>query len=68
MDLEFLPDTVTVENGFVKGLNTVKQECLAIHSDEVLQQIQNGNSAWEGMVPAQVVNIIKEKGLFNWKH
>ena len=57
-----------VENGFVKGLNTVKQECLAIHSDEVLQQIQNGNSAWEGMVPAQVVNIIKEKGLFNWKH
>jgi hypothetical protein len=57
-----------LENGFVKGLNTVKEECLAIHSDEVLQQIQTGNSEWETMVPSQVVNIIKEKGLFNWKH
>ena len=56
------------ENGFVKSLNTVKEECLAIHSDEVLQQIQIGDNKWETLVPTQVVNIIKEKGLFNWKH
>ena len=56
-----------VENDFVKGLNTIKEECLKIHSDEVLQQIQTGNNEWETMVPAKVVNIIKQKGLFNWK-
>ena len=57
-----------LENGFVRSLNTVKEECLAIHSDQVLQQIQTGDSEWERMVPSQVVSIIKEKDLFNWKH
>jgi hypothetical protein len=33
-----------------------------------LQQIQTGDNKWETLVPVQVVNIIKEKGLFNWKH
>ena len=55
-----------LENGFVKSLNSVKQEYLKIHSDKVLEQIQAGDSKWETLVPNKVVNIIKEKGLFNW--
>ena len=55
-----------LENGFVKSLNSVKQEYLKIHSDKVLEQIQAGDNKWENLVPNKVVNIIKEKGLFNW--
>ncbi|MDX1823172.1 MAG: hypothetical protein R3354_00560 [Thiohalomonadales bacterium] len=55
-----------LENGFVKSLNTVKDEYLKIHSDKVLEQIQAGDNKWENLVPNKVVNIIKEKGLFNW--
>ena len=56
-----------LENDFVRGLNTVKPECLKIHSDQVLQQIQAGDRQWETMVPAKVANIIKQNGLFNCK-
>ena len=56
-----------LENGFVKNLNTVDEKCLSIHSDQVLKQIQNGDPEWEKVVPGQVVNMIKEKGLFNWR-
>ena len=47
-------------------MNSVKQEYLKIHSDKVLEQIQAGDNKWENLVPNKVVNIIKEKGLFNW--
>jgi hypothetical protein len=56
-----------LENGFVKNLNTVDEKCLSIHSDQALKQIQNGDPEWEKVVPGQVVNMIKEKGLFNWR-
>ena len=56
-----------LENGFVRGLNTVRLECLKIHSDQVLQQIRTGDKQWETMVPAEVANMIKQNGLFNWK-
>ena len=56
-----------LENKFVINLDTVDEQCLNIHSDQVLKQIQTGDPAWENMVPGQVVKMIKEKGLFNWR-
>lgn len=56
-----------LENKFVKNLDTVDEKCLRIHSDQVIKQIQSGDPEWESLVPAQVVSMIKEKGLFNWK-
>ena len=56
-----------LENRFVKNLDTVDEKCLRIHSDQVIKQIQTGDPEWESLVPAPVVSMIKEKGLFNWK-
>lgn len=56
-----------LENKFVKNLDTVDKNCLKIHSDQVIKRIQRGEPEWEKMVPDQVVTMIKEKGLFNYK-
>ena len=56
-----------LENKFVRNLDTVDKKCLRIHSDQVIKQIQNGEAEWENLVPAQVVTMIKEQGLFNWQ-
>lgn len=56
-----------LENHFVKALNTVNEEYLSIYSHEVLAMIHRGDAQWESMVPAQVAEMIKDKGLFNLK-
>ncbi|MDH5184326.1 MAG: TonB-dependent receptor [Gammaproteobacteria bacterium] len=56
--------TYLLENHFVKGLNTVDEAYLAIYSHEVLEMIHQGNPQWETLVPEQVVEMIKAKGLF----
>ncbi|HID50328.1 MAG TPA: TonB-dependent receptor [Chromatiales bacterium] len=53
-----------LENDFVKALDTVEKEYLAIYSHEVLDKIQAGDPGWEDMVPPEVVKTIKAKGLF----
>ena len=55
-----------LNSGNVKALETVKREYLSIYSQQVLEMIRNGSADWEAMVPAQVVDIIKEKKLFHW--
>ena len=56
-----------LENHYVKALDTVEDAYLNIFSHDVLTKIRNGSSDWEVMVPDQVVNMIKEKHLFNWQ-
>jgi hypothetical protein len=42
-------------------------ENLSIRPDHVLEMIKNGKEEWKKMVPEKVVEIIKSKGLFDYK-
>jgi hypothetical protein len=42
----------------------VDESLLKIYSREVLNKIQSGDSSWEKLVPAPVVQVIKERKLF----
>jgi hypothetical protein len=53
-----------LENGYIRNLDTVKREHLAIHADTVLEKIRGGDDDWRTMVPQKVVDIISERGLF----
>ncbi len=53
-----------MQNGFIRNLDTLDQEHLAIHSHLVLKKIRDGDKAWQTMVPPAVVTLITERGLF----
>ena len=53
-----------IENHFIQGLRDINDDHLAIMSREALAKIRAGDPAWEQMVPTEVANIIKERGLF----
>jgi len=53
-----------MDNGYLHHLDAIEREHLSIDSDSVLKQIRGGDPAWESMVPAEVVDIIRERGLF----
>lgn len=59
--------TYLFENRYIRPLNNINQEYLCIHSHEILEQISDNNSDWEKHLPAQVVDIIKQRALFNYK-
>jgi len=52
------------ENKFISPLNSVNKDYLSIHSDKVLEEINNGDSAWEAKVPKKVRDVIKSNRLF----
>jgi len=52
------------DNGFISALNSVNRDYLCIHSPEVLDEIRNGQSAWESKVPERVKNVIRDHHLF----
>jgi len=53
-----------LENGYVRPLDTVKEEYLSIFSHEVLDKIRCGDKSWETMVPEPVSRMIKDQRLF----
>ena len=53
-----------LENGYIRNLDSIRRDHLAIHADAVLEKIRNGSEEWKNMVPEQVVDIISERGLF----
>jgi hypothetical protein len=53
-----------MENGYIRSLDTIEPDFLKIHADDVLENIRSGESEWQSMVPVAVVNIIRERGLF----
>ncbi len=55
-----------LENGYVRPLDTVKEEYLKIFSHEVLRNIKKGYTEWESMVPEPVSRLIKQHRLFDW--
>ncbi len=54
------------ENEYLLALKGYDESCLPIFSREVLKKIQNADPSWEAMVPSQVVNLIKTRGLFGY--
>ena len=55
-----------LENKLVETV-PVDNALLSIYSADVLNKIQSGDSAWEKMVPAPVVQMIKDRKFFNSK-
>ena len=53
-----------LENGYIRHLDTVDQNHLAIHADVVLEKIRGGDETWQTQAPQAVVNIINESDLF----
>lgn len=50
----------------ITDIKGVDPEILHITSDEVLRMIKAGESGWEAMVPVEVENAVKERGLFGY--
>jgi len=55
-----------IENNYVKPLDGITKEYLSIYSHDVLKKIHSDEAGWEDMVHDEVVDIIKQRGLFNW--
>ena len=53
-----------VENHFIACLTGFNPGILTIFSREALNRIKEGDPSWEALVPANVVEIIKRRGLF----
>jgi hypothetical protein len=56
-----------LEIGRVVPIRSYDESYLSIHTPDVLDKIQQGDPAWESMVPAVVVEMIKAKHLFGWQ-
>jgi hypothetical protein len=55
-----------LDNQLVETM-TVDESLLKIYAREVLAGIQSGDAAWERLVPAPVVRVIKERQLFGYR-
>ena len=53
-----------LENRYLRELNSIDREHLAIHADHVLQKIRDHEHDWETMVPSDVVRMINDRGFF----
>jgi hypothetical protein len=56
-----------LDNEFICPMKNFHPEYLDITSAQVLAKIQEGDAAWEQMVPAEVAQIIKERKLFGFQ-
>jgi hypothetical protein len=56
-----------LENRCIQALKETKPELLALRSSDVLDKIRTGDRSWEPSVPAPLVKIIREKGLFGYR-
>jgi hypothetical protein len=56
-----------LESGQIQPVREFREEQLHVYPDDVLAKIQSGDSTWESMVPPQVSEIIRARGLFGYK-
>jgi hypothetical protein len=56
-----------LENNYIHPIRDYRPEYLPIFSRNVLSMIKSGDPHWEGMVPPQVANIIKDRKLLGYK-
>ena len=55
-----------LENRFIESIEGYNEAYLHIFPPDVLRRIQEGDASWEGMVPAQVVALVKEHKFFGY--
>ena len=54
-------------NGRIEDVKDYNADSLKIHSNEVLEDIQNNNTGWEKMLPKSVASKIKKQKPFGYK-
>ncbi len=55
-----------VENDYIDSIVGFDTEILGINSRDVLRRIKDNDVTWENMVPTQVADAIKHRGLFGY--
>lgn len=55
-----------VGNGHITSIDFYDKNVLHIFSRDVLAKLQRGDPAWERMVPPEVAEMIKARGLFGY--
>lgn len=53
-----------LDNRHVEDIRDYSEDCIDISARDVLERIRQGDGSWESLVPAQVVRLIRERGLF----
>ena len=56
-----------IDNQYIEEITDYHRDYLRIHPPEALAKLQAGDSAWEQMVPPEVVQIIKEREFFGYR-
>ena len=56
-----------IENQFIQEVAEYNPEYLLIQPPDALAKLQSGDAAWEKMVPAEVVTIIKQREFFGYR-
>jgi hypothetical protein len=56
-----------VERGCIEQLDNYNPEYLTIFSRDVMHQIKSGDATWADQVPAEVAEVIRQRGLFGHK-
>jgi hypothetical protein len=57
-----------VERGRIKQLDNIDEGVLHIFSRDVLKRIKENDASWEGMVPPEVAQMVKERQLFGYRN
>lgn len=55
-----------LESGQIQPVREFREEQLHVYPDDVLAKIEAGDPAWESMVPPEVAELIRARGLFGY--
>jgi hypothetical protein len=56
-----------IDNRFIEEITDYNPEYLRIYPPDALAKLQSGDTAWERMVPPEVVQIIKQREFFGYR-
>jgi hypothetical protein len=56
-----------IDNCYIEEISDYNPDYLRIYPPDALAKIQSGDSAWEQMVPPEVVRMIKEREFFGYQ-
>ena len=56
-----------LDNKFIEEISDYNPEYLRIFPPDALAKLQSGDSSWERMVPAEVAEMIKQRGFFGYQ-
>ena len=56
-----------MDRGAIVQLENYNPQILHIFTPEVLRRIKAGDASWEDMVPAEIAEVIKRRGFFDYR-